>query len=287
MRRGAVLIAPLELCRDEGTLDRLADAGVSALALERMPRITRAQSMDTLSSQTNIAGYRAMIEAARLYCRFLPMMMTAAGSSRPAKVVVLGAGVAGLQAIATARRLGAEVRAYDVRPEVREQIESLGAKFLDVDVGESGAGTGGYAKELSEEGKRRQQEALAAHLKGADIIVSTALIPCKPAPVLIPQPAVEGMRDGSVIIDMAAATGGNCPLSRPDEVIVHQGVTIVGYTNYPAMVAGDASSFYARNLLNLLELILEGEGGTLKDLRQDEITAAMLVTDKGEVLYRP
>jgi NAD(P) transhydrogenase subunit alpha len=288
LQRQGVLCALLNPCQNQDTLRDLAQTGISALAMELIPRISRAQSIDALSSQANIAGYRAVLEAANRYGRFFPMMMTAAGSARPARLVVLGAGVAGLQAIATARRLGCEVEAFDVRPEVKEQIESLGAKFIELQVGESGAGEGGYAKELSEAAKRRQQEALTAYLKKANVIVSTALIPCRPAPLLITEEAVRGMAEGSVIVDMAAAAGGNCALTRPDEVVTQGGVTIVGYTNYPSLVASDASSFYARNLFNLLSLMLEEKDGHLgyRDFLQEEVTRAALVTHDGKVLYQ-
>jgi NAD(P) transhydrogenase subunit alpha len=207
------------------------------------------------------------------------MMMTSAGSAKPARVVILGVGVAGLQAIATARRLGADVYGYDVRPETRDQILSLGAKPIDLDLGESGAGEGGYAKELSDEAKARQQAALADELAKAHVIITTALIPCRPAPVLIGEDVVKRMRPGSVIVDLAAANGGNCPLTRPDEIVERHGVSIVGFTNYPSMVAADASAFYGRNLLNLLDIMIEkGESGPkLKDLAADDITAAMLM----------
>jgi NAD(P) transhydrogenase subunit alpha len=277
--QGAVYIGLLETCEDDGTLSGLLEKGVRTIAMERIPRISRAQSMDALSSQANIAGYRAVIEAAARYGRFFPMMMTSAGSAKPARLVVLGAGVAGLQAIATARRLGAEVWAYDVRPETREQILSLGAKPIDLDLGESGAGEGGYAKELSDAAKARQQALLADELAKAHVIVTTALIPCRPAPVLVTEEVVERMREGSVIVDLAAANGGNCPLTEADQVVVRHGVTLVGHTNYPAMLAGDASAFYARNVANLLDIMLEpADGGpALKDLEQDEITKAALL----------
>ncbi len=281
--RGATLVAFLEPYEADGSIAALAGAGVSALAVERVPRISRAQSMDALSSQANIAGYRAVIEAAGHYARFFPMMMTAAGSARPARLIVLGVGVAGLQAIATARRLGAQVEAFDVRPVVKEQVESLGAKFIELDIGESGAGEGGYAKELSEEGKQRQREALTAYLHKANVIVTTALIPGRPAPVLVTEQAIESMADGSVVVDLAAANGGNCPLTEIDEVVVRHGVTLVGHTNYPAMVPGDASAFYAKNLLNLLSLIIDEQGAALKPFSSDEITQAALVTHGGEV----
>jgi NAD(P) transhydrogenase subunit alpha len=233
--------------------------------------------MDALSSQSNIAGYRAVIEAAAHYGRFFPVMMTPAGSAKPARVVVLGAGVAGLQAIATARRLGAEVWAYDVRPETKEQIQSLGAKPIELDLGESGSGEGGYAKELSEEAKQRQQQLLSDELAKAHVIITTALIPCRPAPELIPAEVVERMRTGSVIVDLAAANGGNCALTEKDAVVECHGVTIVGHTNFPARVASDASAFYAGNIRNLLDIMVDsGDAGpVLKDLNEDEITRAM------------
>lgn len=274
---GSLLIAHIESCELDDTLNKLLAKQVIYLAMERIPRISRAQAMDALSSQSNIAGYRSVIEAALHYGRFLPLMMTSAGSAKPARLVVLGAGVAGLQAIATARRLGADVLAYDVRPETKEQIESLGAKVIELDIGESGSGEGGYAKELSQEAKAKQQQALADELSKAHIIITTALIPCRPAPVLVTEEVIKNMRDGSVVIDLAAATGGNCPLSEADEVVVKHGVTIVGHTNYPSMVASDASAFYGGNILNLLNIMVEkGEDGLLlKDLEEDEITQAM------------
>lgn len=276
---GSTYISLVEGCGDDPLLSRMVENGVRVLAMERMPRISRAQSMDALSSQSNIAGYRAVLEAAAQYGRFFPMMMTSAGSAKPARVVVLGAGVAGLQAIATARRLGADVFAYDVRPETKEQIASLGAKPIELDLGESGAGEGGYAKELSAEAKARQQALLADELAKAHVIVTTALIPCRPAPELITSEVVQRLRTGSVIVDLAAANGGNCKLTQPDQVIEREGVVIVGYTNYPAMVPSDASAFYAKNLANLLDIMVDpAEGGlVLKDLTQDEITAAMLI----------
>lgn len=288
-KQGAVLCALLEPCENTALLARLAEAGVTAFAMEAIPRTTRAQGMDVLSSQANIAGYRAVVEGAARYVRFFPMMMTAAGAARPARVVVLGAGVAGLQAIATARRLGAEVEAFDVRPAVKEEIQSLGAKFIELDVGESGVGVGGYARELTAEAKDRQQKALTEYLKKANVIISTALIPCKAAPVLITEDAVKGLAEGSVIIDMAAANGGNCPLTKAGEVITAHGVTIVGFTNYPALVPTDASAFYARNMLNLLSILVDPQEGGLifKDPSQDDISRAAMVTHQGKVLYQP
>lgn len=277
IRKGTTLIAQMEACGQDERVDALIANGVRVLALEKMPRISRAQSMDVLSSQSNIAGYRAVIEAAAHYGRFFPLMMTPAGSAKPARLVVLGAGVAGLQAIATARRLGAEVHAYDIRPETREQIESLGAKAIELDIGESGSGEGGYAKELSDEAKQRQQQALADELAKAHVIVSTAMIPCRKAPVLITEETVRRMRPGAVIVDLAAASGGNCPLSEVDQVVTRHGVVILGHSNYPAMVASDASRFYAGNVMNLLNIMVEQgeEGLSLKDLDADEITQAM------------
>ncbi len=288
MKRGAALLSVMDLCHDDGTLDALGRTGVDAFALEMVPRISRAQTMDVLSSQSNIAGYRAVLEAARLYGRFFPMMMTSAGSAKPTRLVVLGAGVAGLQAIATARRLGAQVSAYDVRPEVKEQVMSLGAKFIEFDVGESGAGTGGYARKLSTEAQLKQQQMLSNELKKADVIVTTAMIPCMPAPVLVTEEAVRSMNPGSVIIDMAAATGGNCPLSEPDKTVIKHGVILCGVTNFPALMPSDASAFYSRNLFNFLSLLVTNVDGQLqtKDYLEDEITASSLVTHNGSVRFK-
>lgn len=292
LKKGSLLIGNLDPFANEKLFKDLAKANVNAISCERIPRISRAQAMDTLSSQANIGGYRAVLEAVAHYDRFMPVMMTAAGSSKPAKVVVLGVGVAGLQAIATARRLGASVSAFDVRPEVAEQVESLGAKFLDLGLEESGSGEGGYAKELSEEGKKKQQEALQEALKKADIVITTAQIPGRPAPVLVTEDAVKGMGAGSVIIDMAAGgynvangvKGGNCPLSKADEVVCVDGVTIVGDTNYAAKMPKDASSFYAKNLTNLLVLLLEEKDGKteLNINLEDEIVDKSLVVLNGE-----
>lgn len=276
MKERAIFIGHAETCDQDAVISAMHERGITVLAMERIPRISRAQSMDALSSQSNIAGYRAVIEAAAHYGRFLPLMMTSAGSAKPARVVVLGVGVAGLQAIATARRLGGDVYAYDVRPETREQIESLGAKAITLDLGEEAAGEGGYAKELSEEGKAKQQAMLADELAKAHIIITTALIPCRPAPLLVSEDVVKRMREGSVIVDLAAATGGNCPLTEADKVVIKHGVVLVGHTNYPSSVASDASAFYAKNVSNLLDIVVaeEGEGIVLKDLDADEITEA-------------
>jgi NAD(P) transhydrogenase subunit alpha len=287
MKRGSTLISLLDMCHDDGTFDQLAAQGVDAYSLEMMPRLSRAQTMDVLSSQANIAGYRAVLEAARLYGHFFPMMMTSAGSAKPARVVVLGAGVAGLQAIATARRLGAQVWAYDVRPEVKEQVLSLGAKFIELDIGESGDGQGGYAKVLSHAAQDRQQSLLQEELKKADVIISTALIPCRPAPVLITEEAVRGMHEGAVIVDMAAANGGNCPLTEPDKVVVKHGVILCGYTNFPALMPSDASQFFARNLHNFLLHLLDRDNGEIrfKDPLADELSIMTLITHQGQVRF--
>ena len=277
---GAILIAFLQPLTDPDGVERLARRGVTGFALESIPRITRAQSMDALSSQATVAGYKAVLLAADRLPKFFPMLMTAAGTVPPAKVLVLGAGVAGLQAIATARRLGAVVSGFDVRPVVREQVESLGATFLDLGVvGEETAG--GYARELSEEEQRRQQEELERRLVDFDVVVTTALIPGRPAPKLIPASAVEAMRDGSVIVDLAAEAGGNCALTEPGEEVVREGVTIVGHTNLPSTVPVHASQLFARNVHALLtHLAPEGELALDWD---DEITAGACVTRREEV----
>ncbi|MCM2323870.1 MAG: Re/Si-specific NAD(P)(+) transhydrogenase subunit alpha [Oligoflexia bacterium] len=287
MKRGSLLICMVEPFARDGLMEKLAEAGINAMGMELIPRTSRAQSMDVLSSQANIAGYRAVLEAAARYPRFFPMMMTSAGSAKPARLIVLGAGVAGLQAIGTARRLGCQVEAYDVRAEVKEQILSLGAKFIELDVGEEGTGAGGYAKELSEEAKRRQQQALTEKLKKADIIITTANIPGRKAPVLITEEAVRGMRAGSVIVDMAAATGGNCPLTEAGKTVVKHGVTLIGITQFPTLMPSDSSSFYGRNVFNLLGLMLDDKNPSTLTLKlEDDIIAASLVTLQGQVRFK-
>jgi len=280
LRDGQVLIGFLQPLTDVEGIDRLSECGVVAFAMESIPRITRAQAMDALSSQATVSGYKAAVLAADQLPKFFPMLMTAAGTVAPAKVLVVGAGVAGLQAIATARRLGAVVSGFDVRPIVREQVESLGATFLDLGIaGEETAG--GYARELSEEAQQRQQEALEARLPDFDAVITTALVPGHPAPRLIPASAVAAMRPGSVIIDLAAEAGGNCELTEPGEVVVREDVTIVGYTNLPSTMPYHSSQLYSRNVLALLEhLAPEGE---LKLDWDDEITASACVTRKEEV----
>jgi NAD(P) transhydrogenase subunit alpha len=280
LRSGQVLIGFLQPLTDQEGVDRLGAAGVTAFAMESIPRITRAQPMDALSSQATVSGYKAVVLAADRLPRFLPMLMTAAGTVAPAKVLVIGAGVAGLQAIATARRLGAVVSGFDVRPAVKEQVESLGAAFLELGVvGEETEG--GYARELSEEEQRRQQEELEARIGDFDVVVTTALIPGRPAPRLIPRTAIESMRPGSVIVDLAAEAGGNAELTQADEEVAHSGVTILGPTNLPSSMPYHASQLYARNVTALVQhLAPEGE---LKLDFEDEITSGACVTRKEEV----
>jgi NAD(P) transhydrogenase subunit alpha len=277
---GQVLVGFLQPLTDQAGIERLAQRGVTAFAMESIPRITRAQSMDALSSQATVSGYKAVILAADRLPKFLPMLMTAAGTVAPAKVLVIGAGVAGLQAIATARRLGAVVSGFDVRPVVKEQVESLGAVFLELGVvGEETEG--GYARELSEEEQRRQQEELEVRIGDFDVVVTTALIPGRPAPRLIPRSAIESMRPGSVIVDLAAEAGGNAELTQPDEEVSHNGVTIIGPTNLPSSMPYHASQLYARNVSSLAKhLAPEGE---LRLDFDDEITAGACVTRKEEV----
>jgi NAD(P) transhydrogenase subunit alpha len=274
---GTVLVGFLSPLSDQAGIERLAARGVIAFAMESIPRITRAQSMDALSSQANVAGYKAALIAADRLPRFFPLLMTAAGTVAPAKVLVLGAGVAGLQAIATARRLGAVITAFDVRPVVREQVQSLGATFLDLGV-HSEETEGGYASELSEEEQRRQQDALTEQIPGFDAVITTALIPGRPAPKLIPASAVRGMRQGSVIVDLAAEAGGNCELTEPGEEVEREGVTIVGPTNLAATMPYHASQLYSRNVTAVLQH-LAPDGQLALDF-DDEITAGACVTRK-------
>jgi NAD(P) transhydrogenase subunit alpha len=280
LHEGQVLIGFLQPLTDPQGIERLAQRGVIAFAMESIPRITRAQPMDALSSQATVSGYKATLVAAERLPKFFPMLMTAAGTVAPAKVLVLGAGVAGLQAIATSRRLGAVVTGFDVRPVVREQIESLGANWLDLGVvGEETEG--GYAQELSEEQQRQQQEELEARLPEFDVVITTALIPGRPAPRLIPASAVRAMRPGSVVVDLAAEAGGNCELTEPGEEVVREGVTIVGFTNLPSSMPFHASQLYARNVVALLHH-LAPEGELVLDW-DDEITAGACVTRREEV----
>jgi len=290
MKPGTTLVGMLNPF-DAAGLQRLAGAGLTGFALEAAPRTTRAQSMDVLSSQANIAGYKAVMIAADKYQRFFPMLMTAAGTVKAARVVILGVGVAGLQAIATAKRLGAVIEASDVRPSVKEQVESLGGKFIDVSYDtdeekEAAVGVGGYAKPMPASWLERQKAEVAKRVAQADVVISTALIPGRAAPTLITEEMVASMKPGSVIIDIAAGKGpnggGNCPLSEADRTVLRHGVTIVGETNLPALVAADASSLYARNVLDFLKLIISKEGTLHVDM-DDDIVAACLMTQGGEV----
>ncbi len=295
MSSGANLVGMLNPFDKDG-LDAIAAAGVTSFALEAAPRTTRAQSMDVLSSQANIAGYKAVMIAADKYQRLFPMMMTAAGTIKAARVVVLGVGVAGLQAIATAKRLGAVIEASDVRPSVKEQVESLGAKFIDVayesaDEKAAAEGQGGYARAMPQSWLDRQKIEVAKKIAAADIVISTALIPGRAAPVLITEDMVKAMKPGSVIVDMAAGKGpvgpsggpgGNCPLSEAGRTVVRHGVTLVGETNLPALVAADSSSLYARNVLDFLKLVLPKDSAFVVPM-DDDIVVACLMTRDGEV----
>ena len=291
MTSGAALVGMLNPFDAEG-LQRLATAGLTSFALEAAPRTTRAQSMDVLSSQANIAGYKAVMMAADQYQRFFPMLMTAAGTVKAARVVILGVGVAGLQAIATATRWGAGIEASDVRPSVKEQVESLGAKFIDVpyetaEEKEAAEGVGGYARPMPQSWLDRQKAEVAKRVALADVVISTALIPGRAAPVLITEDMVKSMKPGSVIVDLAAGkgangVGGNCPLTEADQTVVKHGVTLVGDTNLPALVAADASALYARNVLDFLKLVLPKDKGFTVDM-EDDIVAACLMTQGGEV----
>jgi NAD(P) transhydrogenase subunit alpha len=284
--KGAAMAGLLEPYAAKKEAAEYAAAGVTAVAMEFVPRITRAQSMDVLSSQANLAGYRAVIEGSQLYGRALPMMMTAAGTVAAAKVFIMGAGVAGLQAIATARRLGGIVSATDVRPAAKEQVASLGAKFVAVENEEFKAAetAAGYAKPMSPEYQKLQAELVAAHIAKQDIVVTTALIPGRPAPVLVTEAMVRSMRPGSVVIDLAVVQGGNCPLSKPDEVVDVNGVKVAGFTNLPGRIAADASALYSKNLLALLPL-LTGENAAFSPKWDDEIVKAAVLTRDGQVVH--
>src|SRR6186713_3606723 len=282
LRRGSILVGLLSPHED---LSELAATGVTAFAMERLPRITRAQNMDVLSSQANIAGYKAVIVGAYEYGRFMPMLMTAAGTVKAARVLVLGAGVAGLQAIATAKRLGAVIEAFDVRPAVKDQVESLGAKFVEVALSDqekkAQETAGGYAREMSDDYKSRQAALIAERAKASDIVITTALIPGRPAPVLVTNETVAAMKPGSVIVDLAVKQGGNCKLSVADQVVVQGGVKIVAPSSLPATLAADSSALYARNLLNFTTLLLDPKTGELTLNRSEEILAATLVCIDG------
>jgi len=287
MRKDTVLLGLLAPHRSEG-IEALAHHGLTAFAMEKLPRISRAQSMDVLSSQANIAGYKAVLMAANVYQKFFPMLMTAAGTVKAARVLILGAGVAGLQAIATAKRLGAVIEAFDVRPVAKEQVESLGAKFVEVPLSEEEKAqaetAGGYAREMSDDYKRRQGELVHQRAAAADVIITTALIPGRPAPVLIREETVREMKPGSVIVDMAVEAGGNCPLSELDKIVVKHGVHLIGIANLPGLVAADSSALYARNLMNFLNLMLDPKTGEFNINREDEIIAGTLVCADGAVI---
>ena len=288
LKRGATLIGLLQPTQNPADIKAYADAGISAFAMELVPRITRAQAMDVLSSQANLAGYKAVIDAADEFARAFPMMMTAAGTIKAARVLVMGAGVAGLQAIATARRLGAIVSATDVRAAAKEQVESLGATFITVDEEAARAAetTGGYAREMGAEYQRRQRETIAAALKRTDVVICTALIPGRPAPVLLTETMIAEMAPGSVIVDLAVEAGGNVEGSRPDDIVTTaNGVKIIGHQNVPSRIAADASALYARNLLAFLTLIV-GRDGNLAIDPEDEIVKATLLTRDG-VIFNP
>jgi NAD(P) transhydrogenase subunit alpha len=289
MARGAVLVGMLEPFNAEG-IAQMSAAGLTAFALEAAPRTTRAQSMDVLSSQANIAGYKAVLLAANLYQRLMPMMMTAAGTIKAARVVILGAGVAGLQAIATSKRLGAVIEASDVRPAVKEQVESLGAKYIDVpfetdEEREIAKGVGGYARPMPPAWMERQKIEVARRIAAADIVITTALIPGRPAPRLVSEEMVQAMKPGSVIVDMAAEQGGNCALTEPGSTVTRHRVHIIGSTNLPALVAADSSALYARNILDFLKLLFDKEGGFVLN-RDDDIVAACLMCHGGEIVRK-
>jgi NAD(P) transhydrogenase subunit alpha len=288
MMRPDTIVVGLLAPYDRSGLEIMAQHRLTAFALERLPRITRAQTMDVLSSQANIAGYKAVLLAANEYGRFMPMLMTAAGTVKAARVLVLGAGVAGLQAIATAKRLGAVIEAFDVRPATKEQVESLGAKFIEVPVSEQERAeaqtAGGYAREMSDDYQRRQASLIDERARVADIVITTALIPGRPAPVLLGEETIQAMKPGAVVVDLAVEQGGNCPLTEKDRVVVKHGVTLVGYSNLPAMLAADASALYARNVLAFLNLLVDAKTGAVNIDRNDEIIAASLVCHEGKVL---
>ena len=282
LKKGAVLLAGLEPYSDRKGLEAIAKSGATAFAMELMPRISRAQSMDILSSQANLAGYKAVIDASAHFGRALPMMMTAAGTVAAAKVFIMGVGVAGLQAIATARRLGAIVSATDVRKATEEQVKSLGAKFVFADVADA-ATSGGYAKELSAEDKAKQAKLVADHVRNQDIVITTALIPGRPAPVLITQEMVESMKPGSVIVDLAVERGGNCPLSKPDQIVNHKGVSIIGTLNLAGKLAGNATPLFAKNLSNFLDTMIKD--GKLAINFDDELIKGTLIAKDGALVH--
>jgi NAD(P) transhydrogenase subunit alpha len=287
LKRGAILVALLAPATEKDTIGKLGEAGIDAFAMEFLPRISRAQAMDVLSSQANLAGYKAVVDAAAQFGRAMPMMMTAAGTIAPARVLVMGAGVAGLQAIATARRLGAIVSATDVRPATKEQVESLGATFVAVmdDEFKQAQTAAGYAKEMSKEYQAKQAALIAETIKKQDIVITTALIPGRKAPVLVTEDMVKTMKPGSVVVDLAAEQGGNCPLTKPDEVVEVHGVTLMGYCNLPGRLAVDSSSLYSRNLFNFVSLFVDKKTGAVTLNWDDEIIKGAGLTRGGAVVH--
>ncbi|MFP4098036.1 MAG: Re/Si-specific NAD(P)(+) transhydrogenase subunit alpha [Alphaproteobacteria bacterium] len=287
LKKGALLIAMLAPYANDAILQDCAKAGVTAFSMEFVPRITRAQTMDVLSSQSNLAGYKAVLDAAEYYPHVMPMMMTAAGTIPPAKVFIMGAGVAGLQAIATARRLGGVVSATDVRPAAKEQVESLGASFVAVEDEEfkQAETEGGYAKEMSDAYKKKQAELVESHIAKQDIVITTALIPGRPAPKLISKAMVKSMKPGSVIVDLAVEAGGNCEVSKAGEVVVHNDVTVIGHLNVPGRLAADASALYAKNLMSLVNLLVDEENGNLSINWEDEIIQGVCLTHDGKIVH--
>ncbi len=283
LKENSIVIGMLSPHRFPERVKAMRDRNITSFAMELIPRISRAQTMDALSSQATVAGYKAVLIAANMLNRFFPMLTTAAGTIRPSNVLIIGAGVAGLQAIATARRMGALVKAYDIRSAAREQVESLGAKMINIDVKAEGAG--GYARELTDEEKQKQQDALSDAIAKTEVVVSTALIPGRAAPKIISTKMVEAMAPGSVIVDTAAIAGGNCELTKPDQTITHQGILINGPTNLPSMVAKDASNMYAKNLISFLELCVK-EGKLALDWT-DEIIAQSVLTHEGAIKHQP
>ncbi|MGB5092848.1 MAG: Re/Si-specific NAD(P)(+) transhydrogenase subunit alpha [Parvibaculum sp.] len=285
MKRGAMVVAIMNPYDDKARIASYAAAGLNCFAMEFMPRITRAQSMDVLSSQSNLAGYKAVINAAAAFTRAMPMMMTAAGTIAPARAFIMGVGVAGLQAIATAKRLGCIVSATDVRAATKEQVESLGGTFIMVESDEAGDGGGGYAKEMSDDYKRRQAELVAEHLKKQDLVITTALIPGRPAPVLVTEEMVKSMKPGSIIVDLAAERGGNCPLTEPGKTVKKHGVTIIGDLNVAGQLTVDASALYSKNLLNFITPLINKETKELAINWEDEIITGTALTKDGQVIH--
>jgi NAD(P) transhydrogenase subunit alpha len=284
-KKDTLLVGMLNPYFEKEKVKSYSDAGLSAVAVELFPRITRAQSMDVLSSQSNLAGYRAVIDAVHELDVAVPMMMTAAGTISPAKIMILGAGVAGLQAIATAKRLGAVVTAFDVRAVAKEQVESLGAKFIEVKNDENAETKGGYAKEMSDEYKKRQEQAIYDNIIKQDIVITTALIPGKPAPKLISEEMVKNMKVGAIIVDMAAIAGGNCVLTEPGNVVIKNDVKIIGHNNIPSRISKDASKLYSKNLYNFIEFITDKEKKQIAINLEDEIIKSSLLTYQGKVLF--